>query len=51
MRRIGVLMSLAETDPEAQARVAAFRKGLQTLGWAEGATSASTFAGRRPTPH
>jgi putative ABC transport system substrate-binding protein len=29
-------MSLAETDPEAQARVAAFRKGLQTLGWAEG---------------
>jgi len=36
MRRIGVLMSLAETDPEAQARVAAFRKELQTLGWAEG---------------
>jgi ABC-type uncharacterized transport system substrate-binding protein len=36
MRRIGVLMSLADTDPEAQARVAAFRKGLQTLGWAEG---------------
>jgi putative tryptophan/tyrosine transport system substrate-binding protein len=36
MRRIGVLMSLAETDPEAQARIAAFRKGLQTLGWAEG---------------
>jgi putative tryptophan/tyrosine transport system substrate-binding protein len=36
MRRIGVLMSLAETDPEAQARVAAFREGLQTLGWAEG---------------
>jgi ABC-type uncharacterized transport system substrate-binding protein len=35
MRRIGVLMSLAGTDPEAQARVAAFRKGLQTLGWAE----------------
>jgi hypothetical protein len=35
-RRIGVLMSLADTDPEAQARVAAFRKGLQTLGWAEG---------------
>jgi putative ABC transport system substrate-binding protein len=36
MRRIGVLMSLAESDPEAQARVAAFRKGLQTLGWADG---------------
>jgi putative tryptophan/tyrosine transport system substrate-binding protein len=36
MRRIGVLMSLAESDPEAQARVAAFRNGLQTLGWTEG---------------
>ena len=36
MRRIGVLMSFAESDPQAQARVAAFRKGLQTFGWAEG---------------
>ena len=36
MRRIGVLMGLAESDPGAQARVAAFRKGLQALGWAEG---------------
>src|SRR5438132_9608982 len=36
VRRIGVLMSLAESDPEAQARVAAFRKGLHMLGWAEG---------------
>ena len=36
MRRIGVLMSFAESDPGAQARVAAFRKGLQELGWAEG---------------
>ena len=36
MRRIGVLMGLAESDPQAQARVVAFRKGLQTLGWAEG---------------
>jgi putative ABC transport system substrate-binding protein len=36
MRRIGVLMGLAENDPGAQARVAAFRRGLQTLGWAEG---------------
>jgi putative tryptophan/tyrosine transport system substrate-binding protein len=36
MRRIGILMSLAESDPEAHARVAAFRKELQTLGWAEG---------------
>jgi putative tryptophan/tyrosine transport system substrate-binding protein len=36
MRRIGVLMSFAESDPEAQARVAAFREGLQKLGWTEG---------------
>src|SRR5262245_23523033 len=36
MRRIGVLMGLAESDPQAQARVAAFREGLQTLGWVEG---------------
>jgi putative ABC transport system substrate-binding protein len=36
MRRIGVLMSFAENDPEAQARVAAFREGLQKLGWTEG---------------
>jgi putative ABC transport system substrate-binding protein len=36
VRRIGVLMAFAESDPQAQARVAAFRTGLQTLGWAEG---------------
>jgi putative tryptophan/tyrosine transport system substrate-binding protein len=36
MRRIGVLMGIAESDPEGQARVAAFRQGLQELKWAEG---------------
>ena len=36
MRRIGVLMGYAESDPEGQACVAAFREGLQKLGWAEG---------------
>jgi putative ABC transport system substrate-binding protein len=36
MRRIGVLMSFAANDPEAQLRVAAFEKGLQDLRWAEG---------------
>ncbi len=35
-RRIGVLMAFAEGDPGGQARVAAFREGLQKLGWAEG---------------
>jgi putative ABC transport system substrate-binding protein len=36
MRRIGVLMAIAESDREGQTRVAAFREGLQKLGWAEG---------------
>jgi putative tryptophan/tyrosine transport system substrate-binding protein len=35
-RRIGVLIQLAESDPEGQARVAAFREGLQKLGWRVG---------------
>jgi len=36
LRRIGVLMALAESDLVAQTNVAAFREGLQKLGWAEG---------------
>ena len=36
MRRIAVLMNNAEGDPEGQTRAAAFRQGLQTLGWNEG---------------
>ena len=36
MRRIGLLMGFAESMPEAQANVAAFRDGLQKLGWTEG---------------
>jgi ABC-type uncharacterized transport system substrate-binding protein len=35
-RRIGVLMNLSPDDREGQARVAAFRDGLQKLGWIEG---------------
>ena len=35
MRRIGVLMGYAESDSEGQALIAAFRDGLQKLGWAE----------------
>jgi putative ABC transport system substrate-binding protein len=35
VRRIGVLMGYAETDREGQAFVAAFREGLQKLGWSE----------------
>ena len=36
MRRIGVLMFLAEDDPGAKARIAAFIEGLQQLGWTIG---------------
>jgi putative ABC transport system substrate-binding protein len=36
VRRIGVLMAHAESDPEFQAYLAAFREGLQELGWTEG---------------
>jgi putative ABC transport system substrate-binding protein len=36
MRRVGVLMGYAETDPAAQTQIAALRQGLQKLGWEEG---------------
>jgi putative tryptophan/tyrosine transport system substrate-binding protein len=36
MRRVGVLVPFPESEPVAQARVAAFREGLQKLGWTEG---------------
>jgi putative ABC transport system substrate-binding protein len=36
MRRIGVLMGFAESDRDGQAFIAAFREGLQKLGWVEG---------------
>jgi putative tryptophan/tyrosine transport system substrate-binding protein len=36
MRRIGVLMGYAESGSSGQALIAAFRDGLQKLGWTEG---------------
>ena len=36
VRRIGALMYLDADDPESPARVAAFARGLQELGWIEG---------------
>src|SRR5262249_5397809 len=36
MRRIGVLMGGAGTDPVEQARLAAFLGGLEQLGWTDG---------------
>jgi putative tryptophan/tyrosine transport system substrate-binding protein len=35
VRRIGLLMASAESDPDGQARVKAFRDALQELGWVE----------------
>jgi putative tryptophan/tyrosine transport system substrate-binding protein len=34
--RIGVLMGIAQNDPDAQPRVAAFQNQLQELGWTDG---------------
>ena len=36
IRRVGVLMGLAEDDPDSKARLGAFRQGLEKLGWSEG---------------
>jgi putative ABC transport system substrate-binding protein len=36
MRRIGVLMGFAESDPTAQSWIAAFQNALAKLGWTEG---------------
>ena len=36
MRRIGVLMGLAEDDPDTKARLSGLRQGLERLGWSEG---------------
>ena len=36
MRRIGILMTIAANDPEAQARIVMFAQGLQALGWTDG---------------
>ena len=35
VRRIGVLMGFAENDSRSHAHMAAFRDGLQKLGWTE----------------
>jgi len=36
VRRIGVLAPYAQDDPETKVRFAAFRHGLERLGWSEG---------------
>src|SRR5215207_8019284 len=36
VRSVGVLIGIAENDPDAPRRVIALREGLQELGWIEG---------------
>ena len=48
MRRIGVLMAFVENDPEATARMTAFRLGLAKRGWSEGRNVQIDY--RRATP-
>jgi putative tryptophan/tyrosine transport system substrate-binding protein len=36
LRRVGVLMGIAESNPDGKARIAAFQNGLLELGWREG---------------
>jgi hypothetical protein len=49
MRRIGVLFSgFSDTDPEPQARVEAFRRQLQDVGWIEGRAEFDRAAGVDP---
>jgi len=36
MRRVGVLFAFFDSDPESQARIAAFQQELENLGWREG---------------
>ena len=49
MWRIGALMGYAESDPEAQTNITAFRQELQKLGWIGAEKSRSIRAGHHPT--
>jgi putative ABC transport system substrate-binding protein len=43
VRRIGVLMGYAESDPDTQARMAAFRGAFEALGWKDGRNVQITY--------
>ena len=51
MRRIGVLMTMADNDSEGQLRVTAFRQELQKLGWIEGRNIRSEYRWAAGDPH
>jgi ABC-type uncharacterized transport system substrate-binding protein len=42
-RRLGVLIPFSESDPETQARLAAFKQAMQNLGWQDGRTLRSEY--------
>jgi len=44
VRHIGILMGYAESDPDTQARMTAFREAFEQLGWREATTSRSPIA-------
>ena len=50
MRRIGVLMTLASNDPDAQSNIATFLQALQQLGWTDGRNLRIDFDGARAMP-
>ena len=43
MRRVGVVMAYAESDPNGKLQVTAFRRQLQRLGWVEGSNITFDF--------
>jgi hypothetical protein len=45
MRRIGVVMGLAASDPGGEFEVGALKRGLQALGWIEGRNLQIKFTG------
>ena len=50
MRRIAVLLRVAQDDPDAQRDLQSFRKGLWQLGWAAGSNILSNIVMRVPIP-
>ena len=50
VRRIGVLMSYDEDDPEAKARISAFTQALAGLGWTDDRNLGWTFVVPAMTP-
>jgi hypothetical protein len=47
MRRIGMISQFSESNPDAQANLAAFRRRLADLGWLKVVTFSSTSAGNQ----